>query len=84
MKNTRNINNWDLVDLSAPQIIGNFLLKKERSILYKLANSYNLWDKRISILSTYEFIRNNEFEDTIKISEILLKEKHDLMHKAVA
>ena len=86
LKNAKNINNWDLVDLSAPNIIGNYLLKKdekEKQILYKLAKSDNLWEKRISILATFSFIQNNQFQDTINISEILLKDKHDLIHKAV-
>jgi len=83
LKNTKNINNWDLVDLSSRFILGNFLLDKNRSILYRLAKSNNLWEKRIAIIATYEFIRNNQFEDTLKIAEILLKDKHDLMHKAV-
>lgn len=83
LKNTKNINNWDLVDLSAPNIVGNYLIDKDKSILYKLAKSDNLWEKRIAIISTFSFIRNNQFEDTLKISEILLKDKHDLIHKAV-
>jgi len=83
LKNTKNINNWDLVDLSAPNIIGNYLVNKDKSILYKLAKSNHLWGKRIAILSTFEFIKRNQFEDTLKISEILLKDKYDLIHKAV-
>ena len=83
LKNTKNINNWDLIDLSAPKIIGNYLLDKDRSLLYKLAKSKSLWEKRISILATAEFIRNNQFKDTLKISEILLNDKHDLIHKGV-
>ena len=83
LKNTKNINNWDLVDLSAPKIVGNFLLDKDRKILYKLVQSKNLWEKRIAILSTYAFIKNQEFEDTLAISELLLKDSHDLIHKAV-
>jgi len=85
LSNTKYINNWDLVDLSAPKIIGNYLLenKKYLKILYSLAKSTNMWEKRISILATFPFIKNNEFEDSIKLSEIFLKEKHDLMHKAV-
>jgi 3-methyladenine DNA glycosylase AlkD len=78
-----NINNWDLVDLSAPNIIGDYLLNKERDILYKLAKSDNLWEKRIGVLSTFAFIRQNDFKDSLIISEILLKDKHDLIHKAV-
>jgi 3-methyladenine DNA glycosylase AlkD len=81
--NTRNINNWDLVDLSAPRIVGNHLLNKDRNILYTLANSQHLWEKRISVLSTFMFIKHNQFEDSIKISEILMGDKHDLIHKAV-
>ena len=83
LKNTKNINNWDLIDLSAPKIIGNYLFDKNRTILYKLAKSESLWEKRISILSTSYFIGQRQFEDTLKISEILLKDKHDLIHKAV-
>jgi len=83
LKNTTNINNWDLVDLSAPNIVGDYLLNEERKLLYSLAKSDKLWERRISIISTAAFIRNNQFEDTIKISEILMKDKHDLIHKAV-
>lgn len=85
LKNSKSINNWDLVDLSAPQIVGNFLLerKKEGKILYSLARSKNIWEKRIAIVSTFAFIKNKQLEDTFKISEILLKDKHDLIHKAV-
>jgi len=81
--NKNNINNWDLVDLSSPNIVGNYLLKRDRKVLYDLANSSNLWEKRIAIISTFEFIRNNQFDDTLKISEILLKDNHDLIQKAV-
>ncbi len=83
LKNTKQINNWDLVDLSAPNILGDFLLDKDRTILYKLAVSKNLWERRISILATYKFIKANDFKDMLKISEILLRDKHDLIHKAV-
>jgi 3-methyladenine DNA glycosylase AlkD len=83
LKNTANINNWDLVDLTAPRIIGEHLADKDRSILYDLAKSENLWERRISILATFKFIANNDFEDALKISEILLEDKHDLIHKAV-
>jgi len=82
LKNTKNINNWDLVDISAPKIAGDYLLNKPRKILYKLAKSENLWERRIAIISTFAFIRNNEFTDTLKISKMLLKDKHDLIHKA--
>jgi len=83
MKNTGYINNWDLVDLSAPRIVGDYLLNSERSILYKLAKSNSLWARRISILSTFAFIDNNDFEDALNISELLLHDEHDLIHKAV-
>lgn len=83
LKNTKNINNWDLIDLSAPKIVGNYLLDKDRSVLYKLAKSKSLWEKRISILATGYFIYNGQFEDTLKIAEILLNDKHDLIHKGV-
>jgi len=82
LKNTRQINNWDLVDLSAPNIVGNYLKDKNKKILYKLARSPNLWEKRIAIVSTAVFIRNNQFKDTLEISKILLKDKHDLIQKA--
>jgi len=83
LNNAKKVNNWDLVDLSADMILGNYLIDKNKSILYKLVKSQNLWEKRISIISTFAFIRNNKFDDTIKISEILLNDKHDLIHKAV-
>ncbi|MFH2020465.1 MAG: DNA alkylation repair protein [archaeon] len=83
LKNTKNINNWDLVDLTAHKIIGEYLLDKNRAVLYKLARSENLWEKRISIIATFAFIRNNDFGDSLKISELLLNDKNDLIHKAV-
>jgi len=85
LNNTRYINNWDLIDLSAPKIVGDHLSNKpvKRKILYRFAKSKSLWEKRIAILATYTFIRNKEFSDTLKISEILLFDKHDLIHKAV-
>ena len=83
LKNKKNINNWDLIDLSAPKIVGNYLLDKKRDILYRLAKSKSLWEKRMSILATFEFIANNEYKDTLAISEILLNGKHDLIHKGV-
>ena len=83
LKNAKNINNWDLVDVSAPNIVGDYLLNKDKSILYKLAKSKNIWEKRIAIMATFSFIRNNGFDATLKISEILLEDEHDLIHKAV-
>lgn len=83
LKNTKYINNWDLVDLSAHKIVGAYLTDKDKSVLYKLVRSDNLWERRIAIISTFNFIRDNKFSDSIKIAEILLKDKHDLIHKAV-
>lgn len=83
LKNRKGINNWDLVDLSAPKIIGAYLIDKEKDLLYKFAHSKDLWEKRIAILSTFTFIRYGWFEDTLKISGILLNDKNDLIHKAV-
>ncbi|MDP3955079.1 MAG: DNA alkylation repair protein [bacterium] len=83
LDNTKNISNWDLVDLSAPNIVGDFLLDKDREILSKLAKSSCLWERRIAVLATYAFIKASGFSDTLKIAEILLKDKHDLIHKAV-
>lgn len=83
IKNRKGINNWDLVDLSAPKIVGQYLVDKDKSLLYKFARSKNLWEKRIAILSTFTFLRQHWFEHTLKISKILLNDKHDLIHKAV-
>ena len=83
LNNTKKINNWDLIDLSAEKILGTYLLEKDKSILHTLAKSNNLWEKRIAILSTFQFIKNNKFEDTLKIAELLLDDNHDLIHKAV-
>jgi len=83
LKNTKNINNWDLVDASAHNIIGKFLYDKDKKILYDLVRSENLWERRIAIVSTFSFIRQNEFEDALAISELLLGDSHDLIHKAV-
>ena len=85
LKNTKGINNWDLVDLSAPKIVGDYLLDKseKRKILYQFANSDDLWKKRIAVLATYTFIKADKFEDILKIAEILLNDRHDLIHKAV-
>jgi len=83
LKNRKGINNWDLVDLSAPKIIGKHLLTQDKILLFKFAMSKNLWERRIAVLSTYEFIRNNDFKTTLKIAELLLEYEHDLIHKAV-
>ena len=76
-------NNWDLIDCVCDKLLGKYLFDKDKSILYKLAKSNSLWDRRISIIATFEFIKNNKFEDTLKIAEILLNDEHDLIHKAV-
>ena len=83
LSQTRYINNWDLVDLSAPQIVGKFLLDRKRDILYRLAESDLLWDNRIAIVSTLTFIRNNDLDDTYLLSQKMMHHKHDLMHKAI-
>ena len=77
------INNWDLVDSSAPKIVGAYLYDKNRKPLYKLAKSKDLWSRRIAILSTLYFINNKDYADTLKISEMLLHDKEDIIHKAV-
>ncbi|MBL7053743.1 DNA alkylation repair protein [Patescibacteria group bacterium] len=83
LKNARNVNNWDLVDITASNILGVWLMgKKDKSILYKLAKSKNLWERRIAMVSTFQFIKNNQFNDTLKLAQIFLKDKHDLIHKA--
>lgn len=82
---TKTINNWDLVDLSAPYIIGGYLLNKDRSQrmdLYRLVESKNIWEQRMAIVSTVMFIRNNDFIDTIELSKKLMYHPHDLIHKA--
>ncbi len=81
--NTHRINNWDLVDISAPHIVGRHLQDRSRKILYKLARSSSLWERRIAILATFHFIRREDFADTLKIAKILLHDEHDLIHKAV-
>jgi len=83
LENRNYVNNWDLVDLSAPKIAGEHLLNRNKNILIKYAKSSNLWEKRIAILSTYTFIKTGYFETTIQICDILLNDKHDLIHKAV-
>ncbi len=82
LKNSKCINNWDLVDLSTYHIVGDYLLNKDRKILEKLAQSSDLWQKRIAIVSTYAFIKAGEYLPTFKIVEILMKDKNDLIHKA--
>ena len=83
LNNTRNINNWDLVDSSAYQIVGVYLEQRDRRILYKLVQSDSLWERRIAVMSTFQFIRNHEFDDTLNLSKHLLRDPEDLIHKAV-
>ena len=81
--NTRFINNWDLVDCSAEHIVGAYLRGADKQPIYNLAKSGVLWERRISIMSTFHFIKYNEFVDSLRISEILLHDTEDLIHKAV-
>ncbi|MBF0532176.1 MAG: DNA alkylation repair protein [Candidatus Omnitrophica bacterium] len=83
VRHTPRINNWDLVDLSAPYIVGPFLFNRPRKALYALADSADLWERRVAIVATFAFIRNNDFTDTLKIAAKLLNDKADLIHKAV-
>ena len=76
------INNWDLVDSSAPILLGTWLQNRDRRILYQFAKSKNLWKNRIAILSTLAFIRKNELDDLLKLAEIFIHHPHDLLHKA--
>ena len=87
LDNIKQVNNWDLVDLSAPNILGAHLMvdnrdDRRRKLLYKLAKSENVWERRIAIVATHHFIRNGDFSDTLQIAEMLLQDRHDLIHKA--
>jgi 3-methyladenine DNA glycosylase AlkD len=85
LEHIKQVNNWDLVDLSAPSILGAHLVDRDdrRRLLYRLAGSENVWERRIAIVATHHFIRNGDFSDTLKIAEMLLQDRHDLIHKAV-
>lgn len=83
LANTRYINNWDLVDLSAHHIVGEHLRERSRSPLVRLARSRSLWERRIAVLATFQFIKRSDFEDATRIAELLLNDKEDLIHKAV-
>lgn len=83
LAHTARINNWDLVDLSAPYIVGEYLADQSREDLYRLADSDLLWEQRIAVVATHALIRRNEYADTLALAERLLGHRHDLMHKAV-
>ncbi len=82
LRNTASINNWDLVDSSAAQIVGAHLEKGDRRILRRLARSKSLWERRIAMIATYHYIRQGEFRDAFAVAELLMKDEHDLIHKA--
>jgi 3-methyladenine DNA glycosylase AlkD len=82
LANTRRVNSWDLVDTSAPHIVGAHLFERDRSLLLRLAASPLVWDRRIAIMATFHFIRRGQFTDTLRIVESLLSDPHDLIHKA--
>ncbi len=82
INNLEYINNWDLIDSSAPKIMGAWLIDKPKEILYEMAKSENLWERRIVIMATAYFIHQNQFEDTLQLADILLQDEHDLIHKA--
>ncbi len=81
-KHVNGINNWDLVDTSAPRLVGGYLLERNRAVLHKLARSKNLWERRIAIVTTMTFIRRKDFADCLKICQTLMQDEHDLIHKA--
>lgn len=83
LNNLNNVNNWDLVDLSSHKIVGEYLLDKPRDILCKLSRSKNVWARRVAIIATFSFIKNNQFDDSLSLAKILLHDKHDLIQKAV-
>jgi 3-methyladenine DNA glycosylase AlkD len=83
IENTRYINNWDIVDISAEHIVGDYLENKEKDLLYDFSKSEILWERRISIMSTFGYIKKGKPELTLELAEILLEDKHDLIHKAV-
>ena len=83
LESTQFINNWDLVDSSAHKIVGEYLQGRDRQILYQLVQSESLWERRIAIMATFQFIRDHDFDDTLKLSKLLLADPEDLIHKAV-
>lgn len=83
LRRTDRINNWDLVDTSCHQVVGGYLLDKPRDVLYELARSKNVWERRIAMFSTITFVRKGDLDDTFKLAEILVYDEHDLIHKVV-
>jgi len=83
LANTAKINNWDLVDVSAAQVVGAHLFEQSRKPLTRLAKSKNIWERRIAMIATFHFIRQNDFDDTLAVADLLLNDPEDLMHKAV-
>ncbi|HNY10026.1 MAG TPA: DNA alkylation repair protein [Candidatus Wallbacteria bacterium] len=82
LKNTARVNNWDLVDSSAEKILGAYLLERPKKILYELVRSKDLWEQRIAMIASFNFIKNNQFSDALKLAEMLIDHEHDLIHKA--
>jgi len=82
LKHTRYINNWDLVDTTAHHIVGQYLYTRNRDILYQLVGSKSLWERRIAVIASFYFIKNNDFSDTLELSRLLLNDSEDLIHKA--
>jgi 3-methyladenine DNA glycosylase AlkD len=83
LDNISHVNNWDLVDLTAPWLVGAWLTDRDRSLIHQMAKSEHLWIQRIAVMSTFAFIRANDFHDTLTLAKQLLHHEHDLMHKAV-
>jgi 3-methyladenine DNA glycosylase AlkD len=82
LRNTERVNNWDLVDASAPRVVGGYLADRDRAVLVRLARSRSLWERRIAIIATQHFIRRGEFDDTFRIADLLLEDREDLIQKA--
>ncbi len=83
LQSTQFVNNWDIVDSSAPHILGAYLLDHPRAVLYRLARSKHLWERRIAIIATQTFIRHGQYDDTLRIAKIVLRDNHDLVQKAM-
>jgi 3-methyladenine DNA glycosylase AlkD len=83
LDNLHRVNNWDLVDSSASRIVGSYLESRDRAPLYRLAKSANIWERRVAIIATFQFIDNDQFDDALKLARLLLNDKEDLIHKAV-